>query len=1099
MRIRPLGSIMRWRVMSTALGALCLGALLLGGWAQAATPPGGKIVHCRGSVGLYRAGQGAWAQAKPGALLQEGDLVRTGPDGWAAVLMADETLIQINRDSRFLIKRVAARAGWLQPAAAGERPKVGSSLYRLQSGEIWMRNNGERPALQVETPTISAAVRGTEFDLLQMPQGGATLTVLEGRVAASNQREQVTVAAGEQLVAGTDQSLRKRVLLSPRDAVQWTVAIPPAQDLPGAAPPVLAARQDLSQGRLLVAVEKLDKHLAGHPDDGQAWSLLSLARLLAGRAPAALEAAQRATQAAPRLAGAWLQLALAQQARFDLPAALAATRQALKVEPGWAPALVNLAQLLFASDLTEEAWQAVEQARAQDPRSAPAHTVRGFLLLARQDTAGAQAAFARALNLDPGQGEPHLGLALAAMRQGQVETALEEMGTAVLLEPRRALFMSYWGKMLYQVRRLDRALDVLRVAAVMDPLDPTPHLYRAIILRDLNQPTQAIAALNQAMALNHNRAVYRSRLLLDQDLATKNVGLSILYDQLGLGAWAYNRAMASVKQDYMNYAGHLFVGGALFGLEGRGRAAGSESLLSRLLQPANLNTFNQFNEYTSFFDQPQFNLTTQASVGEHQSHSLLANVDGGVPESNLALAGAVSTSGTQGWRPDKERNQKGASGQLRWDPAPGHGLYLAGSYYDSYQRGPQYPRYEYDDPSQPDQDWNADSYRLEAGYRWRVTPQADLVVFATRYYGAGDFNLISRQYDPEYGFFWHMRDHTDYQEPYYLGQVQYQQRLGVHQLIGGFIYFDSFQEIDNRASLAAELSDGSLTPAETYYRLRARAPRRYATLYLQDVWRLAPSLSLEAALYWDQVERGDAWHQTSWRESQLNPRLGLVWTPTTSDTFRLAAFRYLLPYFTNRVDPMDVAGVTIFRNYWDDSFAREVDLVWEHTWGSGFFSAGLVHMERSYEEKQLREDGGLSHLVGDGAMHGAELVYNQLLWSGWGLAAGYNFIKARDDYQWELDRRDHRAALRLTWVHPCGFSAGVTETYRYLDFLRGRQDESMWITDAWAGWEFPGKRGAIKLLATNLLDEHFNWVTDYMVFLGRDPARQLVLTVSLYF
>lgn len=114
----------------------------------------------------------------------------------------------------------------------------------------------------------------------------------------------------------------------------------------------------------------------------------------------------------------------------------------------------------------------------------------------------------------------------------------------MLLEPRRALFLSYWGKMLHQIERFEKALEVLAFAAKLDPRDPTPAFYSAVILRDLNRPTEAIAAINRAVALNDNRAVYRSRFLLDRDLASKNIDLSLLYNQLGLSAWL-NLALAA--------------------------------------------------------------------------------------------------------------------------------------------------------------------------------------------------------------------------------------------------------------------------------------------------------------------------------------------------------------------------------------------------------------------------------------------------------------------------------------------------------------------------------------------------------------------------
>ena len=60
--------------------------------------------------------------------------------------------------------------------------------------------------------------------------------------------------------------------------------------------------------------------------------------------------------------------------------------------------------------------------------------------------------------------------------------------------------------------------------SAMDPRDPTPYLYDAVRAQSANAPVDALRDLQQANALNDNRAVYRSRLLLDEDLATRGVG-----------------------------------------------------------------------------------------------------------------------------------------------------------------------------------------------------------------------------------------------------------------------------------------------------------------------------------------------------------------------------------------------------------------------------------------------------------------------------------------------------------------------------------------------------------------------------------------------
>ena len=56
----------------------------------------------------------------------------------------------------------------------------------------------------------------------------------------------------------------------------------------------------------------------------------------------------------------------------------------------------------------------------------------------------------------------------------------------------------------------------------LDPQDPTPYFYDAIQKQTTNRPVEALQDLQKAIELNDNRAVYRSRLLLDSDLAARS-------------------------------------------------------------------------------------------------------------------------------------------------------------------------------------------------------------------------------------------------------------------------------------------------------------------------------------------------------------------------------------------------------------------------------------------------------------------------------------------------------------------------------------------------------------------------------------------------
>ena len=119
-----------------------------------------------------------------------------------------------------------------------------------------------------------------------------------------------------------------------------------------------------------------------------------------------------------------------------------------------------------------------------------------------------------------------MGMGIAHMRQGKKEEAALRILEATTLNPRISLYQSYLGKAFYEQHEFEQAFVALGTAKELDPRDPTPHLYSGIFWNDLNQPGEAIREFRESIRLNNNRAVYRSRFLLDQDRATRNVRLA---------------------------------------------------------------------------------------------------------------------------------------------------------------------------------------------------------------------------------------------------------------------------------------------------------------------------------------------------------------------------------------------------------------------------------------------------------------------------------------------------------------------------------------------------------------------------------------------
>ena len=72
----------------------------------------------------------------------------------------------------------------------------------------------------------------------------------------------------------------------------------------------------------------------------------------------------------------------------------------------------------------------------------------------------------------------------------------------------------------------------------------------------MNRPVEALRSLERSIELNDNRAVYRSRLLLDEDLAARGASLGRVYDELGFPQLALTQGWQSLRTDSANYSAH---------------------------------------------------------------------------------------------------------------------------------------------------------------------------------------------------------------------------------------------------------------------------------------------------------------------------------------------------------------------------------------------------------------------------------------------------------------------------------------------------------------------------------------------------------------
>jgi tetratricopeptide (TPR) repeat protein len=583
--------------------------------AQAATPRAcenevARLVSAQGVLESRAAGAVAWQPASLNETFCPGDMLRTGVRSRAAVVLVNETIVRLDQRTTLTFSGVEHKnASWLD----------------LVSGVAHFISRVPR-SLKVKTPYVNAAIEGTEF-VVRADRDEGSITVLEGQVLAENAQGAVRLVSGESAVARDGQAPVQRLVVHPREAVQWSLYYPPLFDssaLIGNADWVESARRSaaaylagdstrafeaiasvpgtvadarffnyragllLSVGRLDEAEADIARSLGLAAGNAHATALQSVVALARNDKIAALDLARRANASDPESAPAWIALSYAQQAAFDIEGARASVEQALIREPNQPLALARLSELWLSLGDLDRALETANRAVALNPDIARTQTVLGFAYLTQIKTAEAKQAFEKAITLDSADPLPRLGLGLAIIRMGDLQNGRREIEIAASLDPNNALIRSYLGKAYYDEKRGKLAESQLTTARQLDPNDPTPYFYDAIRKQSENRPVEALQDLQKSIELNDNRAVYRSRLLLDQDIAARSASLGRIYNDLGFQKLALAQGWRSINSDPGDYSGHRLLADNYASLQGQDIARVSELLKAQLLQPVNL-------------------------------------------------------------------------------------------------------------------------------------------------------------------------------------------------------------------------------------------------------------------------------------------------------------------------------------------------------------------------------------------------------------------------------------------------------------------------------------------------------------------------------
>lgn len=128
----------------------------------------------KGLVELMPSGEKLFTKLKAGTILADGDKIRTGTSGFAAIIFIDDkSTLKLKGNSEAVITG--------QRAAASISKKI-----NMDSGTIRATIKKQNTSFVIQTPTSVASVKGTDFWLLTDPDKGDQVIGLEGIVGLKN-------------------------------------------------------------------------------------------------------------------------------------------------------------------------------------------------------------------------------------------------------------------------------------------------------------------------------------------------------------------------------------------------------------------------------------------------------------------------------------------------------------------------------------------------------------------------------------------------------------------------------------------------------------------------------------------------------------------------------------------------------------------------------------------------------------------------------------------------------------------------------------------------------------------------------------------------
>lgn len=714
-----------------------------------------------------------------------------------------------------------------------------------------------------------------------------------------------------------------------------------------------------------------------------------------------------------------------------------------------------------------------------NPEHAYAQAALGLVYLVRGDVVEAKKYFHTAIQRDPQNPLPRLGMGLAKIKQGALIDGRRDIEIAVLFDPLNALLRSYLGKAYFAEKRVELAEKQFALAKQLDPADPTPWLYNALLQLSENQPAAALTSGQRSRDLNNNRGIYRSKSLLEQDNAVRSVVVGRAWQALGFDQLMLLEGERALAQDRDNYAGHKLLAdhdrtrpGAGVAFPGQLRQAGLRQPPGALLTPGSMaipqlpvtedSSLVQagFNEYTSLFSTDRMALSAHAFAG---SQSTLGDA---VSFGKLKAGSAIRLSqlhyGTEGFDPNQDFRFDQLGVAYRRQP----------SFRTHYDVEWRLQKQEMGDRAfrlsgfvDPDFRYRSDQKSINAGLRHALSSQSSVL------FNVQGLRNQNRMVD---------KSTTGLIALKGAGEIDaYSAELQHHFQSKLFSTQTGLRALNQDGGLRLRLNDLPEFTDESYQDAEWVSAYGYASYSLGEDFFARLGVSIDRVRYFNQT-----------LEQGIAPKLGLMWRPAEGKiTLRLAAFESIQRgalLLDQSLQPTRLAGFSQQFTAPTGSKARQLGMGWDQTVSERVF-VGVEAVNRDLKRRDHSPD---RHQEDSVSAYAYWLARDDLAF-GMGFEFS-DFSRNQTVFSDPCRLMSQQIPLSVRYFHSDRWQLGlqaawVKQDSQYpVDRLSKdchqtaleAQEETFAILDTNLRYLFPQRRGYVGITAQNLTNEAIHFQDD---------------------